>query len=69
MLAIGDPLTGSRGVFTGRDDGRVTDQRDQIALPLHLQAEHTKAILGVVEGDPLDEPGESVEFGPWLLGK
>lgn len=39
----------------------MADQGDQFSLSLHLQAEHTKAILAVVEGDTFNEAGEAVE--------
>jgi len=61
MFAISDPVPGSRSVFTGRNDGGMADQGDQFSLTLHLQAEHTKAILFVVEGDTFNETGEAVK--------
>ena len=63
MFAIGDPMPGSRSVFTGGNDGRMADQGDQFSLSLHLQAKHTEAILLVVEGDAFNEASEASEFG------
>jgi hypothetical protein len=63
MLAIGDPVPGSGSVFTRGNDGSVADQGDQFPLTLHLQAQHTKAVLRVVEGDAFNEASETVEFG------
>ena len=31
----------------------------QIAVSARLRPEHAEAVLGVVEGDPLDEAGEN----------
>jgi hypothetical protein len=62
MLAIGDPMPGSGGVFARGNDRRMADQGDQFPLPLHLQAQHAEAILRVVEGNPFHQPGEAIEF-------
>ena len=68
MFPIGDPAAGSGGVLAGGDGRRVTDQGDQFALTLHLQAKHAKAVLLVVEGDSLNQTGEAVEFGGGNVG-
>jgi hypothetical protein len=38
----------------------VADQGDQFSLTLHLQAEHAKTALLVVEGDTFNEASEAV---------
>jgi hypothetical protein len=47
----GDPLAGG-------DEGDVPDHGHQIAMASRLRPENAEAVLGVVEGDPLDEAGE-----------
>jgi hypothetical protein len=37
----------------------MTDDGHQIAMAARLRPEHAEAVLGVVEGDPLDEAGEN----------
>ena len=44
--------------LAGADGCRGTDHRDQIALTTHLDPQHAKAVVGVVEGHPLDQAGE-----------
>ena len=36
----------------------MADDGHQIAVPARLRPEHAEAVLSVVEGDALDEPGE-----------
>ncbi len=36
----------------------MADDGHQIAVTARLRPEHAEAVLGVVEGDALDEPGE-----------
>jgi hypothetical protein len=55
--AIVDPLAGG-------DDGRVADHGHQVAVAARLRLENAKAVLSVVEGHPLDEPGEHF-LGRW----
>jgi len=40
------------------DDGRVADDRHQIAMAARFRPENAEAVLGVVEGYTLDEAGE-----------
>ena len=37
----------------------MADDGHQIAVAARLRPEHAEAVLGVVEGDPLDEAGEN----------
>ena len=37
----------------------MADDGHQIAVPARFRPENAEAVLGVVEGDPLDEAGEN----------
>jgi len=43
------------------DAGNIADHRDQFPLLRHLHLQHGEAGLFAVEGDTLDQPGETVE--------
>ena len=45
--------------------GGVADDGHQIAVAARLRPENAEAVLGVVEGDPLDEAGEHF-LSRWL---
>ena len=53
----GDPLAGG-------DDGGMADDGHQIAMAARLRPENAEAVLGVMEGHPLDEAGEHL----WVDG-
>ena len=44
--------------FAGGDRRRVADDGDQVAVSARLDPENAEAVLGVVEGDALDQTGE-----------
>ena len=52
--------------LAGRDHRGVADDGDQVALAARLDPQHAEAVLGVVEGDPLDQPGQGL--GRWARG-
>jgi hypothetical protein len=56
--AVVDPFARCGDPLASGDDGRVADHGRQIAMPAGPRPEHAEAVLGVVEGDPLDEAGE-----------
>ncbi len=56
--AIVDPFAGCGDPLTGGDDGGMADNRHQIAVSARLCSENAEAVLGLVEGDPLDEARE-----------
>jgi hypothetical protein len=58
MARRGDPL--ARG-----DRRRVTDDGHQIAMSACLRPENAETVLGIVEGEPLDEAGKNF-LGRWL---
>jgi len=64
MLAVRDPVARGGGVFARGDDRCVTDQSDEIALTLDLQAQDAIAAVSVVKRHPLDEPIKKLETGP-----
>jgi hypothetical protein len=41
----------------------MTDDGDQIPMSARLRSQNAEAILGVVEGDPLDQAGEHLTVG------
>ena len=41
-------------------EAACADHGDQVALPAHLDPQHAEAVLGVVEGDPFDQPGQGL---------
>ena len=45
--------------FAGGDGRGVTDDGHQITVAARLRPENAEAVLGVVEGDPLDEACEN----------
>ena len=50
------PLAGRGDPLAGRDCRRVADHRHQPGLAARLHAQNGEAVVGVVEGDALDEP-------------
>ena len=68
VLAVVGPGAGDLDELAGRDQGGVAHHRHEVALAAGLDAQHAEAVVGVVEGDPLDEPGEVVRAGLAILG-
>ena len=60
VRAVVDP--GARGLdeLAGADRGRGADHGHQVALAAHLDPQHAEAVLGVVEGHPLDQAGQGL---------
>jgi len=58
MGVIVDPFTRCRDPLAGRDDGRVTDDRHQIAMATGLCPQNTKPVIAVMEGNTLDEASQ-----------
>ena len=61
LLAVGavvDPFARRRDPLAGGDRGGVADDGDQVAMAARLDPQNAEAVLGVVEGDPLDEAGQ-----------
>ena len=58
--AVIDPGSARLGELAGRDHRRVTEDGDEVALTAGFDAQHTKAVLVVVERDALDEAGEDL---------
>ena len=58
VRAVVHPLAGRRNPFTSGDRGGVADDGDEIAVATRFDAQHTKAVLGVVERDPLHSARE-----------
>ena len=55
MGAVVDPFARRGDPFAGGDRGGVPDGGHQFAVAARLDAENAEAVLGVVEGDALDE--------------
>lgn len=60
MVPVVHPLTGGRHPFARTDRGGMPDHRHQIAMTPRLYSRDTKAVLGVVERDALDQAGENL---------
>ena len=54
--------------LAGADRRRVADHGHQVALAPRLDAQDAEAVVGVVEGDPLDEAGERLGDGSASTG-
>ena len=67
MRAVVDPGPTRLDEFTGRDHRGVAKDGDQVTLAAGFDAQHAKAVLGVVEGHPVDEPGQA-SVGVLALG-
>ena len=57
--AIVQPDTGRRDPFSRGDHRGMTDGGHQIPVPPRLHPQHTKPVLGIVEGDPFYKAGEN----------
>ena len=58
MGAVVDPFARRGDPFAGGDGGGVADDGHQFAVAARLDAQDAEAVLGVVEGDALDEAGQ-----------
>ena len=61
LLAVGaivDPFAGCGDPLAGGDDRGMADDGHQVAMTARFRPEDAKAVLSIVEGDPLDEAGE-----------
>ena len=65
MGAVVDPFARRRDPLAGGDRRGVADDGHQIAMSACLRPQNAEAVLGVVEGDPLDEAGEHF-LGRWF---
>ena len=63
MGAVVDPFARGGDPLAGGDRGRVADDGDEIAMAARLDAQHAKAVLGIMERDPLDGAGEHLAVG------
>jgi hypothetical protein len=60
MGAIVDPLARGSDPLAGADRGGMAENGDQVAVATRLDPEHAEAVVGVVEGDALDQAGEDL---------
>ena len=65
MGAVVDPVARRGDPLAGGDRRGVADDRDQIAMAARLDPQNAEAVLGVVEGDPLDQAGQHF-LGRWF---
>ena len=62
LLAVGavvDPFARGGDPLAGGDRRGVADDGDQFAMAARLDAQDAEAVLGIVEGDPLDQAGQN----------
>src|SRR5579872_3528711 len=62
MRAVVDPFPRRGHPLAGSDHRGVADNRDQVAMPARLYAEHTKAVVGVVERHPFNQAGQHLAW-------
>jgi hypothetical protein len=55
MRAVVDPGPARLDELAGRDHRGMPDEGDEIALAASFDAEHAEAVLGIVEGDAVDQ--------------
>ena len=65
VSAVIRPVTGGRDPLTGGNHGGMANDRDEIAVTTRLHPDDAKAVLGVLVGDALDQPGQHLPIG-WL---
>src|SRR5215469_11727250 len=58
--AVVDPGAARPHELAGRDHRGVADNRDQVALPARFDTEDAEAVLGIMEGEALDETGQEL---------
>lgn len=66
LLAMGSvihPVAGSGDPLAGRYCGGMPDDRDQVAVAPRLYPDDTKPVLGVLIGDPLNQPRQHLSIG------
>ena len=63
MGAVADPGPARGDELPGRDRGRMSDHRDEVALASRLHLEDGKPVLCIVEGHPLDSARERLDGG------
>ena len=63
MRAVVDPDARGLDELAGADRGGGANHGHQITLATHLDPQHAKAVVGIVEGHPLDQAGESLALG------
>src|SRR6516165_9285516 len=60
MRAVVDPGSTHLDELTSRDHRRVAKDGDQVALAPSLDPQNAEAVLRVVTGHPVDEPGQDL---------
>jgi hypothetical protein len=55
MRAVVDPGSARLNELARRNHRRITKDGDQVTLAPGLHPQHAKAVLGVVEGHPVDQ--------------
>ena len=63
VRAVVDPGPAGVDELARADRGGGADHGHEVALAADLDAQHAEAGLGVVEGDPLDQPGQRLALG------
>jgi len=58
--AVVDPEPACLDEFAGGDDRGMADEGDEIALAAGFDPQHAEAILGVMEGDAVDQAGQNL---------
>ena len=61
--AVVDPRARGRDPLAGGHHGDVSDDGHEAAMPARPRPQHAEAVVRVVEGDALDEPGQHLPLG------
>ena len=65
MSAVIRPVTGGRDPLAGGNHRGMANDRDEIAVTTRLHPDDAEAVLGVLVGDPLNQPSKHLPVG-WL---
>ena len=65
MGAVVRPVAGGHNPLAGGDHGSVANDGDEIAVTTRLDPNDAKAIVGILVGDALNQPGQHLAIG-WL---
>ena len=63
MGAFVDPGARRLDELAGTDRGCMANYRDQVTLAPRLDAQDAEAVVGIVEGDPLDQTTQRLGAG------
>jgi hypothetical protein len=63
MGAVVHPITSRANPLASGDGGGMANNGDQVTVTTCLDPNDTKAVLGVLVSDPLNQPGKNFSIG------